>query len=154
MTHEHIRIFVRPASDALKFDVDSLTCEGVVTGMHVEFLYAAVGDKNRPQHKILTARATFTTSDWSFDRFDLTATKTHGFMRRTTASFVKFNAGAAVDVVPPMPPLLPKLPHDVFYPFTLSSGAASTRGRGSGGVLGLVSGAALAAALSWRLAGV
>merc|ERR1712100_563229 len=105
-----------PISEPLKFDFDSLTCQEVVTGMHLEFLYSLVGDKRNPQKKILSARATFTTSDWVFDEYDLAAVKETGFVRTTTVSFIKYDAGAAVNVVPPIPPLLPKLPHDVFYP--------------------------------------
>lgn len=82
--------------------------------------------------------------DWTW--FDMgRPTATQQFMLRTRVHFVSQPQQGARGVKPPMPPVFPSLPEDIFYPFLVDS-AAADRLRGGFGGFGRAAAAAVSAA--------
>lgn len=124
----------------------------MATGLDVEFLTAQVGEVDNPQDKILAVRSAYATDSWTFTSRKSTQT----FVFRTTVSFVPKSATGALqrvaavskafpearvwccagttEYLPPGPPILPELPNDLFYPFTLGDDETSAAPRGVGRV--------------------
>lgn len=81
---------------------------------------------------------------WSW--FDMTRPNDpQPFLLRTRVQFAQQPQAGAQGVKPPMPPIFPSLPEDIFYPFLVDSGAAGARG-GAGGAAWVAAVAAAAAA--------
>jgi hypothetical protein len=51
----------------------------------------------------------------------------HKYTIKSSVSFLRIDDGGSVEVIPPPPSILPRLPDDIFYPFQISSanGASS-----------------------------
>eukprot|EP00940_MAST-03C_sp_MAST-3C-sp2_P001579 g1579.t1 len=111
-------------SDVTLYNTLKRQCDNIVTSVNIELLYAYVGEEGNPQPKIVAARTWYGTDTWRFRGEDRSGLK-QSFAFYTTVTFVPYNTGDADDAVPPSPDLLPTLPHDLWYPFTLSAG---TRG--------------------------
>ncbi|GLE03777.1 hypothetical protein PINS_up012679 [Pythium insidiosum] len=103
-----------------------LTCTNLVTSLHFELLVAPVGAANDAQDKIIAARATHGRETWRFWRRAGDTTKTTRFFLTTTVTFVTVRTTTLQQWIPPTPPIWFSIPNDVFYPFLLNSGAAST----------------------------
>lgn len=97
-----------------------LTCQNFVNTLRLEVLWTNTGEVRNPQPIILTARASFEQTDWTWAGSpDLTSTATQKFVISKIVSFVKHAADDTVYYKPDDPPLLPAIPSDVFYPFDL-----------------------------------
>ncbi|EKX42989.1 hypothetical protein GUITHDRAFT_153414, partial [Guillardia theta CCMP2712] len=96
-------------------------CSNVVNSIHLEVLTADEGSLRNPQQKIIGARIVYGQSLWIAQQPD--DSKPNLYTITTTVSFLKIANGGAVEVMPPIPSVLPVLPNDIFYPFT---GAASS----------------------------
>eukprot|EP01034_Spumella_vulgaris_P040624 gene40624-50259_t len=104
-------------SPARSWSDKTSTCSGMFTGLNIEFLVTASGEKANPQNKIVASRAEVTTKDWVFNipSGDLSSTQT--FALTTTVSFVFREDNILEGYEPPAPPVLFEVPYDVFYPF-------------------------------------
>jgi hypothetical protein len=99
------------------------TCSGLLAGVDVEFLTIGTGEARNPQSKIVGARVRYVTDTWRFTRESARAvgdldgdSVTQPFLLRTTVSW-KALPQVTMDYVPPVPPVIPPLPADLFYPF-------------------------------------
>ncbi len=131
------------------------TCTGLVSGVDVEFLTASVGSAGNPQRKIVASRLAYVTDTWAYAREDVRAAGSpQTFQLRTTVTFTEYKT-ADPTVFAPAPPVIPKIPSDLWYPFQtaddtaaspfMTSGAGDQGGRRAGAAgLGF---AALAAAV-------
>jgi hypothetical protein len=82
---------------------------------------------NNPQSKIMVARAKYLYGDWRFK--DQRSTlfdpfTTQDFTLSHTVQFAPVAQEGPQGVAPDAPPLFPKLPADVFYPFVMNSAPA------------------------------
>ena len=118
-----------PAALSTVWQASSRSCSGIAVGLNVEFLTGEVGEVGNPQSKIIAARAQYATDTWTFK----SRSSTQKFTIQSTVSFVPKAATDTKEYVPPAPPVLPELPNDLFYPFTLSP--ASGAGNRLGGVV-------------------
>jgi len=102
------------------------TCEGLVAGVHYEFLVSRTGEKAFPQNKIIAAQATFVTRDWAFRKGVHDSTATQTFAMTSTASFVFKDDVALKGYTPPPPPIIFRIPYDAFYPFDIGNAAPAS----------------------------
>lgn len=108
-------------ADVTMYNAKLRQCDDIVSSINLELLYAPVGENSDPQNKIVAARVWYGTDTWRFRRTDRSGfAQTFSFY--TTVTFVEYDVSMIEDYVPSTPDLLPKLPHDLWYPFTLSSG--------------------------------
>ena len=113
-------------AQAALYNSQDRQCENMVTSLNLEIMYANVGEEGNPQPKIVSARLWFGSDTWRYrDTSRVNATQNFGFY--TTVSFVNYDSETTGAVVPPTPDLLPTLPHDLWYPFTLSGTTSSHR---------------------------
>ena len=102
------------------------TCANMYSQMNIEFLVAKTGEKLVPQNKIVAASIKYATSDWKTSAVVGDSVTTQNFNLGVTVSFVFTAHNEIIGYVPPPPPVLFKVPYDVFYPFVLSSPAPKT----------------------------
>merc|ERR1712196_377313 len=84
------------------------------------------GEKLVPQNKIVAASIKYSTTEWKTSAVVGDSVTTQNFHLGVTVSFVFTAHNEIIGYVPPPPPVLFKVPYDVFYPFVLSSSAPST----------------------------
>ena len=102
-----------------------LTCQNFVSTLKLEVLWTNTGEVRNPQPVILTARASFEQTDWTWAGSpDLTSSATQKFVISRVVSFAEHVSDDTVSYKPDDPPLLPAIPSDVFYPFDLPFSAA------------------------------
>eukprot|EP00743_Colponemidia_sp_Colp-15_P003842 GILK01004147.1.p1 GENE.GILK01004147.1~~GILK01004147.1.p1 ORF type:complete len:641 (+),score=49.60 GILK01004147.1:38-1924(+) len=101
------------------------TCSGFITGLHYQFLVADYGKVNNPQHRIVVAKAVYSTSDIVFRQ--LSSTSTQAIALTVTATFVTLPDPSVTEYVLTAPPVLPTLPGDIFYPFTILSASSNVQ---------------------------
>mmetsp|Transcript_50639 Transcript_50639/g.94330 ORF Transcript_50639/g.94330 Transcript_50639/m.94330 type:complete len:725 (+) Transcript_50639:355-2529(+) len=110
--------------EAMTWDPATSTCNNVVAGLAYEFLTARVGPVENPQHKVVDWRIKYVYGYWRFmdqrgalvDPF-----KMQEFWLNHTVQFVPMDQPGPKGVMPPAPPLFPKLSQDLFYPFSTSN---------------------------------
>lgn len=104
---------------------DSLTgiCKGMVSGVAYKFLTSAQGELLYPQNKILAAEVEYVTSDWHSVVPHNDSLTTQTFPLTVTVEFVSVDEQSIEGYAPPAPPVLFKVPYDVFYPFFASPAA-------------------------------
>jgi len=95
-------------------------CKNMVTGLHYKFLVASTGEKSFPQSKIVAAEVEHITSEWRSNVPYTDAASTQTFPLEVIVSFIHKDASDIAGYVPPAPPVLVQVPHDVFYPFFMS----------------------------------
>jgi tectonic-1/3 len=144
--------------------VNTGTCSGIATGLDVEFLVAPVGAVDNPQAKIVGVQATYRTGEWTYGSGAAGGGTPGGeanqtFLLTTTVTFTQVGSGAAGAAVAykPAPPIIPPMPADIWYPFSVSaSGDAGSQifvpASGSAGVGAGAAAAALALAAVVALA--
>jgi hypothetical protein len=140
-------------------------CTGMPTGLAYKFLVATVGEKSFPQNKIISAQVEVIYSNLvfrcaahlacvsPFALFRLDAnhcpppamshrlpigdtTSTQSFPLSVTVSFINSNEEQITGYAPPAPPVLFKVPYDVFFPFYMSNAASPSTSASSS--LGLI----------------
>ena len=120
---QEINIESPTAASTRNWDDASGVCSNMYSGMHIEFLIAKTGEKLVPQNKIVATSISYTTNDWRTPvdpDDDVTA---YTFSLGLTVSFIYTAKSEVIGYVPPPPPVLFKVPYDVFYPFVLTSAA-------------------------------
>ena len=123
--------WIEPESETLStfaqaalYNSQDRQCENMVTSLNLDIMYANTGEEGNPQPKIVSSRLWFGFDTWRYrDTSRVNVTQNFGFY--TTVNFVNYDSKVTGAVVPPTPDLLPTLPHDLWYPFTLSSASKS-----------------------------
>jgi tectonic-1/3 len=94
-----------------------------VTHFNIEFLVADFGSKDKPQMGIIGAKYNYQLGDLNYECRNVmdcaTDTQLQAFTIRSSVSFNKIEGQASYLFVPPPPSLIPPLPSDLFYPFTI-----------------------------------
>jgi len=93
-------------------------CDGLPSKVHYKFLWTKVGNVNTPQNKIMGVEIEF--DDKVSLKHILRPHEKQNFMFFTTVTWIESKSASEVEIPPP-PTLLPKLPDDFFYPFTIGS---------------------------------
>jgi hypothetical protein len=119
-----IKLTKRTATVTALFDPNSGVCSNVITGLHYKFLVASTGERAFPQSKIVAAEVEEVVGEWRSNVPNTDSQSTQAFALQVTVSFIHKDASELTGYVPPTPPVLFKVPHDVFYPFYMSSAAA------------------------------
>ena len=103
------------------YDAGAGVCSGVPATLAVEFLWAYVGVASNPQAKILGVRWRYISDSWAFTREDVRATGAgapQAFAFATTVTWTQHATSAGGVQVAPPPNLVPRLPSDLWYPFS------------------------------------
>jgi len=95
-------------------------CRNMLTGLHYKFLVASTGEKSFPQSKIVAAEVEQLVGDWRSTVPYTDTQSTQTFPLEVIVSFIHKGAADISGYVPPAPPVLVQVPHDVFYPFFMS----------------------------------
>jgi len=138
-------------------------CTGMPTGLSYKFLVATVGEKSFPQNKIISAQVEVIYSNLVFRCAALLpsfyfpsagptltilppapshrlpigdTTSTESFPLTVTVSFINSNQEQITGYAPPAPPVLFKVPYDVFFPFYMDNAASPSTSASSS--LGLI----------------
>jgi tectonic-1/3 len=119
-----IKLSKRAATVSPTFNANTGVCSNLVTGLHYKFLVAYTGERAFPQSKIVSAEVEEVVGEWRSNVPYSDAVSTQAFALQVTVSFVYKDASDLTGYVPPAPPVLFKVPHDVFYPFYMSAAAA------------------------------
>ena len=119
-----VPITVKTPLSSRRWNAASGTCSSMFTSMEIKFLVAKVGEKNNPQNKIVSASIFYTNSDWTINTPVANTVTPQTFSLSLTVSYIYAKQSDLVGYVPPPPPVLFKVPYDVFYPFVLSSSAS------------------------------
>ncbi|KAK3266627.1 hypothetical protein CYMTET_24757 [Cymbomonas tetramitiformis] len=108
----------------MAWDSATSTCTNVVVGLEYEFLTAYVGQLENPQSEITFARVNYKYATWTFSdqrgAANDPSTQQH-FALQHSARFVGQEQEGAKGTTPEPPPIFPKLPSDIFYPFVSSA---------------------------------
>jgi len=99
-------------------------CRNMMTGLHYKFLVASTGEKSFPQSKIVAAEVEQLVGDWRSNVPYNDAASTQTFPLEVIVSFIHKSSSDLAGYVPPAPPVLVQVPHDVFYPFFMSPASA------------------------------
>ena len=92
----------------------------MVSGLHYKFLVASTGEKSFPQSKIVAAEVEHLTSEWRSNVPYTDTVSKQTFPLEVIVSFIHKDSSDIAGYVPPAPPVLVRVPHDVFYPFFMS----------------------------------
>lgn len=111
---------VRDSTVNRNWDAKTGICSTMKTGLAYKFLVASAGEKEFPQNKIIAGEVEIITSDWYSSVPYNDTLSTQSFPLTVTVSFVYKNSQDLEGYAPPAPPVLFKVPHDVFYPFFIS----------------------------------
>merc|ERR1712054_489775 len=98
---------------------DNGLCDGLVTGLSVTIYTAAVGNELEAQNKIVGAYYSYITTPVRFER--ALPELRQAVELRTVVTFVELPDRIMVEQVLATPRIVPGLPADFFYPFTLST---------------------------------
>jgi hypothetical protein len=98
-------------------------CDRLVTGLSVTVYTAAVGNELQPQNKIVGAYYSYVTTSVQYAR-----PVTQEIELRTVVTFVELPDRIMVEQVLATPRIVPTMPADFFYPFTLSTSGSTPNG--------------------------
>ena len=117
------KVNVRSSSANPNWNANTGVCKNMRSGLHYKFLVASSGEKNFPQSKIVGVEVEHIVRDWVTDIPNGDVYRTQTFSLEVISSFVFKESTDLEGYVPPAPPVLFKVPHDVFYPFFMSPAA-------------------------------
>ena len=114
---EWIKVAVVMPSSALTATWSGVerSCRNLVTSANFEIMWANSGTEENPQPFITAARVKYGHDQWQFSGVDNDVGKSFTFF--TTVTFIEYVKEEAEPYIPQPPPVLPSLPHDLFYPF-------------------------------------
>jgi len=116
--------YTAPLDLARRWDPLTSTCYNMYTGLNIRLLVASTGEAIYPQNKIVAALAELVVEDWTFSLPPLTTAK-QAFPLAVAVSFISLPLSSDTAYSPPPPPVLFKVPYDVFYPFTVNEASPS-----------------------------
>jgi len=102
---------------------ESGLCDGFVTGLSVTIYTAAVGNELQPQNKVVGAYHSYVTTSVRFEK-----PVAQEIELRTVVTFVELPDRIMVEQVLAAPRIVPAMPADFFYPFTLSTSGSTPNG--------------------------
>lgn len=111
---------------ARSWDDESGTCSNMYSSMNIKFLIAKTSEKSNAQNKIVAASISYSTMDWVTKIPITDKWSSQTFELSVTVTFIYTAMNEIIGYTPPHPPVLFKVPYDVFYPFQLSSPAPRT----------------------------
>ncbi|KAL0221067.1 hypothetical protein RCL1_000921 [Eukaryota sp. TZLM3-RCL] len=93
-------------------------CRDVPRAVEYEIVYSKGGSLQNPQNFIIHIRRKLIKNDWFYSRcFDpMTCSSFRQLTLSTRVKFIDYSSEPS-SYVPPLPPLLPKFPSDLFHPF-------------------------------------
>jgi hypothetical protein len=107
------------------------------SGLEYEFVIARAASKFNEQWKIVGVKRSIITKKWQFTKSDPTQKQTYHLEFRVR--FTRLPSQDTTMRVSKVPNLLPALPEDIFYPFSLfKSGSNSVHTKSSFTIAGLV----------------
>jgi tectonic-1/3 len=118
-----LKMSVRATTANSNWNANTGVCKNMKSGLHYKFLVASSGEKGFPQSKIVAAEVEQVVSDWYSNVPNDDTVSTQTFPLTVTVSFIHKDSTDLEGYVPPAPPVLFKVPHDVFYPFFMSPAA-------------------------------
>ncbi|KAI8616598.1 hypothetical protein BC830DRAFT_189973 [Chytriomyces sp. MP71] len=127
VVEQWVPILQRSLGDASKPPTSPGTCSSVLTSLTIEFLTSKMGVSSNPQTAIVAARVTKTWGSFSYRCMTpndcravngIYQNRKQRFRVKAAVSFMDVGL-AASPFVPPAPRLVPLLPDDIFYPFSL-----------------------------------
>lgn len=101
-------------------------CENILQSAKLQILWSDFGSESNPQPGVIKARVVYDTDDFiaqcdrPVDCLNLD-TGTFGFRVETSVEYYKVKGSSVQMFVPPPPRLIPPLPNDIFYPFSLTN---------------------------------
>ncbi|RYH30911.1 DUF1619 domain-containing protein [archaeon] len=107
--------------DERRWNEKTSTCSNVYAGLTIQFLVAPSGERLNPQQKIVAAAAQVVTGDWVFSLPPTDQIRRQTFTLQSAVSFVFQEESKLRGYEPPAPPVLFKMPYDVFYPFVVNA---------------------------------
>lgn len=106
------------------WDATNFRCSGMVTGVKIRFLYTFAGRLDNPQ-TIITGASILYVKDVVTWPGEVSSSSSWSMHLRSSVSFVMQSANVA-DITPSAPPILPRLPDDVLYPFHADTGVSGS----------------------------
>ncbi|CAK9009634.1 Serine/threonine-protein phosphatase ppe1 (Phosphatase esp1) [Durusdinium trenchii] len=102
----------------------ALMCQGFVDRVNIEILWTKTGEKQNPQPQILAVRGVLGQSNWVW-RNSPSASARQTFTLSHSVTFIehKHSESDIKPFKPEVPPIIPAIPSDVFYPFDIASRA-------------------------------
>ncbi|KAI8844692.1 hypothetical protein BJ741DRAFT_216953 [Chytriomyces cf. hyalinus JEL632] len=126
---EWVPVISTDLGDSSQPSTNAGTCSSILTEINVEFITAKLGLNTNPQSAIIAARVTRTWGSFSYRCITPNDCRSVDGVLQSTKQ--KFRVRAAVSFLdigqapqafaPPAPRLVPLLPDDIFYPFSLPS---------------------------------
>lgn len=113
-------------SIAPTWDSTYLRCAGLVTGVRVRFVYTFAGRLDNPQMLITGASMSYVQEvvQWPGE---VSSSSSLSVTLRSSVSFLQQSTDISL-ITPPAPPVLPRLPSDVLYPFSSDASPSSAFG--------------------------
>lgn len=115
-----------PTGDWVCPDQLPCMCQRLVTGLSVTIYTAAVGNELQPQNKIVGAYFSYVTTSVRFDAPSEQVEQ--GIELRNVVTFVELPDRIMKEQVLAAPRIIPTMPADFFYPFTLSTSGSTPNG--------------------------
>jgi tectonic-1/3 len=107
---------------------NELTCLNLVSEQRVQVLWTKSGEVNNPQPMVLAVRVQYAQRDWTWAKGLHSMTGKQRFVFSHVITFVEYTERNTNLYKPEVPPLLPAIPSDVFYPFDIATSGASRVG--------------------------
>ena len=98
------------------------TCHSIAAGLEYHFIIARAAAKNNEQWKIVGASRSRIASKWRFTKSN--PLDKQSFWIQYRVQFVRLPSQESTLRVSKIPNLLPSLPEDIFYPFSLLKSSA------------------------------
>jgi len=122
----------------------TFTCQDIVDRINIEVMWTKSGERTNPQPMILNARIIPEQSNWIWRKTPSPGEKqTFTFSHSVTFIEHKLAEDDIVNYKPEVPPIIPAIPADVFYPFDIVSAATQESGKPSMILISIVSFCAL-----------
>lgn len=112
------------------------TCVSLLTELSIYVFYTDLRSQSNPQSSIVGAKFIYQPGAFSYKCSTPAAcqntAKPQNFMIKSSVKWIKITDTDLKEYIPPPPPLLPKIPADVFYPFVMLNSAMGGVGHRDG----------------------
>jgi hypothetical protein len=118
------------------WDAANMVCKGMITGVKLRIVYTYAGRLDNPQ-RLITGVSMVYVSDYVKWPGEVAVASSFAVRFRSTVQYLQQESDVSL-IVPPAPPILPRLPSDVLYPFTEDLSSAHAFGVAWTAVLAVV----------------